>query len=95
MKTMLKQLLADNAKRIQADTAAIEAEVNHPSTNINRRSFLKRTALGGLSLGALSGLSVQDTIAQTTAKVNKASYPSDLKITDLRYALTTVLGNSR
>ena len=94
MKSMLKQLLADDAKRIRTETAAIEAELKNPSTSINRRSFLKRTALGGLSLGALSGLSVQDTIAQTTANVNKASYPSDLKITDMRYALTKVLGGT-
>ena len=31
------------------------------------------------------GLSIEDTVAQTTAKVQRSSNPSDLKITDLRY----------
>ena len=39
-------------------------------------------------------LSIEDTIAQTTSKVQRASSPSDLKITDMRYALTTVLGGT-
>jgi|ERR1035437_9151935 L-alanine-DL-glutamate epimerase-like enolase superfamily enzyme len=32
-------------------------------------------------------LSIEDTIAQTTSKVQRSSSPSDLKITDMRYAL--------
>jgi L-alanine-DL-glutamate epimerase-like enolase superfamily enzyme len=39
-------------------------------------------------------LNIGDTIAHTTSKVSRASAPSDLKITDLRYALTTVLGGT-
>src|SRR4030095_13863391 len=60
----------------------------------NRRNFLKKTALGGLTLGTMMGLSTEDTLAQTTSKVNKASKPSDLKITDLRYAVTAVMGRT-
>ena len=43
---------------------------------------------------SLLGLTFEDTIAQTTSKVQKASAPSDLKITDLRYCVTTVLGRT-
>ena len=39
-------------------------------------------------------LSVEDTIAQTTSNVQRASSPSELKITDMRYALTSVLGGT-
>src|SRR3546814_20084982 len=40
------------------------------------------------------GLSFEDTLAHTTSKVNRSSAPADLKITDLRYALTDVLGGT-
>src|SRR4030042_597484 len=56
----------------------------------SRRSFLKKTAMGGIALGGLLSLSFEDTIAQTTSKVSRASSPSDLKITDMRVA---VIGN--
>jgi L-alanine-DL-glutamate epimerase-like enolase superfamily enzyme len=56
------------------------------ATANSRRSFLKRSALGGLSLGGFMFASLEDTIAQSTSKVNRNSNPSDLKITDMRYA---------
>ena len=62
--------------------------------NKNRRSFLKSAAFGGIALGGLLNLSTEDTIAQTTSAVSRSSSPSELKITDLRYALTTVLGGT-
>ena len=62
--------------------------------NNNRRNFLKSAAFGGIALGGLMNLSIEDTIAQTTSKVSRSSSPSELKITDLRYALTTVLGGT-
>src|SRR3546814_6799858 len=40
------------------------------------------------------GLSFEDTLAHTTSKVNRSSAPADLKITDLRYALTNVMGGT-
>lgn len=52
-----------------------------------RRSFLKKSALGGIMLGGFMYSSVEDTLAQSTSKVNKNSSPSDLKITDMRYAV--------
>jgi L-alanine-DL-glutamate epimerase-like enolase superfamily enzyme len=60
-----------------------------------RRSFLKKSALGGISLGGALLLSpVEDIIAQSTQKVSRYSGPSDLKITDMRYCVTTVLGRT-
>jgi L-alanine-DL-glutamate epimerase-like enolase superfamily enzyme len=63
-------------------------------TKNNRRSFLKKTALGGFALGGLMKLSMEETIAQSTSGLSRASSPSDLKITDMRYAATTVLGRT-
>ncbi|MBA4056249.1 MAG: mandelate racemase/muconate lactonizing enzyme family protein, partial [Marivirga sp.] len=40
------------------------------------------------------GMTFEDTIAQTTSKVKKASSPSELKITDLRYCVTAVMGRT-
>lgn len=62
--------------------------------NNNRRNFLKSAAFGGIAIGGLLNLSTEDTIAQTTSAVSRSSSPSELKITDLRYALTTVLGGT-
>ncbi|HMH24784.1 MAG TPA: mandelate racemase/muconate lactonizing enzyme family protein [Puia sp.] len=51
-----------------------------------RRSFLKKAALGGLALGGFMFAPIEDTLAHSTSKVNRCSGPSDLKITDMRYA---------
>src|SRR5215217_3669366 len=60
-----------------------------------RRNFLKKSALGGLALGGAFMFSpIEDVIAQSTSKVNRNSAPSDLKITDMRYCVTTVLGRT-
>ncbi len=53
----------------------------------SRRSFLKNSALGGLALGGFMFAPLEDTLAQSTSKVNRNSNPSDLKITDMRYAV--------
>jgi hypothetical protein len=61
----------------------------------SRRSFFKKSALGGIALGGAFMFSpIEDLVAQSTQKVNRFSSPSDLKITDLRYAVTTVLGRT-
>lgn len=60
-----------------------------------RRSFLKQAALGGISLGGAFLLSpVEDLVAQSTQNVKRYSAPSDLKITDMRYCVTSVLGRT-
>jgi hypothetical protein len=53
----------------------------------NRREFLKKAGLGGMMLGGMMFSPIEDTIAQSTSKVQRASAPSDLKITDMRYAV--------
>jgi L-alanine-DL-glutamate epimerase-like enolase superfamily enzyme len=60
----------------------------------NRRDFLKKATMGGIALGGFMNISIGDTLAEVTSKVNRSSGPSELKITDMRYALTTVLGGT-
>ncbi len=94
MKNVIQQIIAQNKKLENAEKEAIKTEIEDPATSNNRRNFLKKTALGGIALGGLLHLSIEDTIAQTTAGVSRASSPSDLKITDMRYAVTSVLGRT-
>lgn len=70
--------------------------VEQDSTSENsRRSFFKKSALGGLALGSSFMLSpFEDVVAHSTSKVNRFSAPSDLKITDMRYAVTAVMGRT-
>lgn len=61
----------------------------------SRRSFFKKSALGGIALGGSFILTpIEDVIAQTTSNVSRYSAPSDLKITDMRYAETAVMGRT-
>jgi L-alanine-DL-glutamate epimerase-like enolase superfamily enzyme len=94
MKSTLKQLISKNKEEEKAYAASREAEINNPETGSNRRDFLKKTALGGIALGGLMNLSIEDTIAHTTQNVKRSSNPSDLKITDMRYCLTNVMGGT-
>lgn len=59
----------------------------HQHEGNDRRDFLKKAGLGGMMLGGFMFSSVEDTIAQSTSKVQRLSAPSDLKITDMRYAV--------
>jgi L-alanine-DL-glutamate epimerase-like enolase superfamily enzyme len=86
MKTILKQISEKSLQKERAERIAINAEIGNPSTPNDRRNFLKKAALGGIALGGLMHLSIEDTIAQTTQNVSRSSSPSDLKITDLRFA---------
>lgn len=52
----------------------------------SRRDFLKKAALGGLSMSAVAFAPVSEQVAFTTQKVRRHSSPSDLEITDMRYA---------
>lgn len=95
MKSIIKKIAESNKQMEKAEAEAINKELNNPATGNNRRSFLKRTALGGVALGSSFMFApFEDVIAHTTSGVNKNSSPSDLKITDIRYALTTVLGGT-
>src|SRR6218665_1345666 len=94
MKNIIQQIAKKNKVREALAVQERRQEIDNPSTPNNRRNFLKKTALGGISLAAFMGLSFEDTVAQATSKVKRESKPSKLKITDLRYCLTTVLGRT-
>ncbi|MEO7412932.1 MAG: mandelate racemase/muconate lactonizing enzyme family protein [Opitutaceae bacterium] len=85
MKTPLEQFALVDRHQRNAEARAVQAALADQSLAASRRHFLTKTALGGIALTGLLGISVEDTIAQTTAKVSRAGAPSDLKITDLRY----------
>ena len=94
MKSILQNIIRENKQREQDAATVSQAEIDSPTTQDNRRNFLKKTALGGMAMTALVGLTFEDSMAQTTSKVQKASAPSDLKITDMRYCLTAVMGGT-
>lgn len=94
MKSIVKQMISANKQMEKDEADAMQKELIDPTTSRSRRSFLKNTAMGGLSLGAMMAMPFEDVIGHTTSKVNKFSAPSDLKITDLRYALTGVMGGT-
>ncbi|WP_036382289.1 mandelate racemase/muconate lactonizing enzyme family protein [Muricauda sp. MAR_2010_75] len=94
MKSVLKQIIAKSKKEEKEYGLARQAEIDNPKTADDRRNFLKKTALGGIAMTGMMGLGIEDTIAQTTSKVSRMSAPSDLKITDMRYALTNVMGGT-
>lgn len=80
------------------DPEPIEEIANHKPEEQGenpRRSFLKKSALGGIALGgSLMFAPIEEVVAQSTQKVRRYSAPSDLKITDLRYAVTSVMGRT-
>ena len=84
MKKVLQQIRDQSRQQEIAQKEAIAAEIRNPATPSDRRNFLKKAALGGIALGGLWHLSTEETIAQTTQTVSRASSPSDLRITDLR-----------
>jgi L-alanine-DL-glutamate epimerase-like enolase superfamily enzyme len=86
MKTILNLIAEKTRQEERSERDAIKAEIANPATPKDRRNFLKKAALGGIALGGLMHLSIEDTVAQTTQNVSRASSPSDLKITDLRVA---------
>lgn len=94
MKSILKQISEKERLREKAEAQAIDADNSGQAATSSRRNFLKKTAFGGIALVGLMHLSIEDTIAQTTSKVQRASSPSDLKITDMRTAKTAVMGGT-
>ena len=55
----------------------------------NRRDFIKKASLGGLSLSLLFDDKPEQEVEFITQKVKRAGKPSDLKITDIRVAVIT------
>lgn len=86
MKSILQQIADKTRLQEKSEKEAIKAEIDNPATPNDRRNFLKKAALGGIALTGVMKLSIEDTIAQTTQNVQRSSAPSDLKITDMRYA---------
>jgi L-alanine-DL-glutamate epimerase-like enolase superfamily enzyme len=87
MKKILEKTNEQIRQLEKADDAIKQARISTLATANSRRAFLRKTAFGGIALGGLMHLSIEDTIAQTTSNVSRASSPSDLKITDLRIAM--------
>ncbi|PCJ91964.1 MAG: mandelate racemase [Flavobacteriaceae bacterium] len=94
MKSTLTDIISKSKKEEREYTATRQAEINDPKTGNDRRNFLKKTALGGMALSSFMGYSFEDEMAATTSKVSRMSAPSELKITDMRYALTGVMGGT-
>src|SRR5689334_9883584 len=89
---ILSKLGLKDPEPIQANqtSSQTQTDIENP-----RRAFLKNSALGGIALGGAFMFSpIEDVIAHTTQNVKRYSAPSDLKITDMRYATTTVLGRT-
>ncbi|HKK43804.1 MAG TPA: mandelate racemase/muconate lactonizing enzyme family protein [Bacteroidales bacterium] len=76
------------------DNEVIKSKLNRQKYSESRRGFIKKAAMGGIALGGFMNMPAGDTVEHLTAKVDRASAPSELKITDMRYALTTVLGGT-
>jgi L-alanine-DL-glutamate epimerase-like enolase superfamily enzyme len=94
MKSTLRKIIESSQQQEKIETEHIVKVNCDRSPEKNRRNFIKKAALGGIALGGFLNLSIEDTIAQTTSRVQRASAPSDLKITDMRIALTNVMGGT-
>ncbi len=81
---------------LKDDYKSMKQETVIPTESENsRRSFLKKSTLGGVFLGsAFAATPYEELIAQTTQSVSRSSAPSDLRITDMRYCLTNVMGGT-
>ena len=87
MKNFLRHFDNSEDNHWNSGTTVSGKGINEGSTEKSRREFLKKAALGGIALGGFLSMSVEDTIAQATSKVQRSSSPSDLKITDMRVAV--------
>jgi len=67
MKSILQEII-DNTRQQEKEEVeeATKIEIANTSTYNDRRSFLKKAALGGISLGGMMNLSIEHTIAQTS-----------------------------
>ena len=88
---LLNKLGLKDQDNTENSVATCDTEEREPG----RRAFLKKTAMGGIALGgAFMFTPIEEIIAQSTQKVSRFSGPSDLKITDMRYCLTAVMGGT-
>lgn len=82
----MKKPAEEFLKKLGLTEPAPETKIPEGNEN-SRRDFIKKAGLGGMLLGGFMFSSIEDTLAQSTSKVNRNSAPSDLKITDMRYAV--------
>jgi L-alanine-DL-glutamate epimerase-like enolase superfamily enzyme len=87
MNKILHTISQESRKQESEAAEAIKVEIANPFTGNDRRNFLKKAALGGIALGGMMKMSIEDTIARTTSNVQRSSSPSELKITDMRVAV--------
>lgn len=64
----------------------LKLPASHTQSENNRRDFLRKGMLGGLSLGLMLDGKPEQEMEFITQKVKRDSKPSDLKITDIRIA---------
>ncbi len=69
------------------DSPTINNASENEQPQNGRRDFFRKAGMGGIFLGGLMFNPIEDVIAESTSRVNKKSAPSDLKITDMRYAV--------
>jgi L-alanine-DL-glutamate epimerase-like enolase superfamily enzyme len=94
MKSVLHQIADLSRKQEKKELDSVKSELSDPTTSSDRRRFLKKAVLGGVALGGMMNLSIEDTIARTTSEVQRSSSPSELKITDLRIAVMSNVGRT-
>ena len=90
MNSELKRII--KKEKVQENMPSGQTE--NAAENNSRRNFLKKAVFGGIALGGMMGASIEDTVAFTTQNVRRASSPSELKITDMRYAVVQNVGRT-
>lgn len=68
--------------------------LNSKRIDLDRRGFLGKSILGGVSLAGFMNLPIEDAVAESVSGVNRYSSPSKLKITDLRCVTVDHLGRA-
>ena len=94
MKKVLNHIIDLDVSHLNSDTSSSQKVTEESRVQNNRREFIRKAALGGIALAGFRNMSIEDTVSQVTSKVQRASAPSELKITDMRYALTAALGGT-
>ena len=87
-------MMTPSEKLLQKFGLSESNQQNTEECGNNRRDFMKKAGASGLMLGAFMFSPLEETLAHSTSKVNRNSAPSDLKITDMRYAVV-MNGNGR
>lgn len=87
MKSILQQIAEESKQEEAKALESSQSEIADPKTSDTRRDFLKKATIGGISMAGFMNMSIEDTVAQSTSKVQRSSNPSELKITDMRYCV--------